>query len=202
MLFLRILSAIYFVTTYVIAVFFTGFPDAPHFSALAFSGIIALSCFLFLLIASNKVANHSFFEIILLIFLPPLIYLIFRPELSKDFWIFLGFFNYLVITGAGIFVLFVGPLLAKIKGSSNRDILKKINMGATHWQKVDLVGAAAIMLILLALSFIFSLDRALDSFTIVSKSEAFGFGSLIFGCFVFSVIRIFEASIFSKKKNQ
>jgi hypothetical protein len=205
MLILRILSGVYLVATFIVATYLAGFVEVEILSDMIFIGIVFQIIFSFVLISTNKKSNHSFLEIILLIVIPIIIFLLFRPRLQDDFWIFIGLFNFFTITGGGIVGLLFSPLIAKIKGQSSRSIGKGMNRGAQYLREAKMIDYAAFMFGWLAFGFIFILARSLAIVKSFSMSEKISFAIVFFFCIALVIVRIFQTSLFSlnnKSKNK
>ncbi len=188
----RFLFVIYCLSTLVLAFIFSGI-DFSHF----IPAMLSIIGFVFYIIANTAllVAHHKeerpLNDLVFIIFYPCLVYFLMFFSFdfqSKFFWLFTGYFYFLVITGGFILGIFLSPLLARKKGYSWKEVGHFIRAGINFIRNMGLLGYAGFMFMGIFVGLVYFFTRFLSRFSPLSSLQTAVFFFFLF-MGIFGVIK-------------
>ena len=140
----------------------------------------------FFIIASIalQVEHHTegrpLWELIIVLLFPISVYclMFFSLDLSSAaVWVFIGYYNAIVLTGGFILGIFLSPIIAAFNAYSQDEIFKRINFGIGSIMKKGPVGNGILMfagIILALIYFATGLFNLIGPLSVLQKTELYG----------------------------
>ena len=145
----RTLFVIYCLASFIAALFLSNIDFAPLLIRLTIAiGLVFFVLSSIVLQIEHHTEGRPVWELIIVLLFPILVYCLmfyFSGLSAREFWVFIGYFNAIVLTGGFIMGIFLSPIIAAFNAYSQEEILKRISLGTSSIMRKGAAGNAILL---------------------------------------------------------
>jgi hypothetical protein len=202
MAFVRSVAVVYLLATYVLALVFSGLGSPGHgiLLTVAVAGLVFYVIGTIVLQMTQHKEGRSILSLVVLIGYPFLSFFLqfgSAEYMSREFWRYAGWTNFVMIEGGFMLGIVLSPLIARGRGMQDSQISSIVRKGREHianygWK--GLGGAGALVVLLLA-------PAVLGVWLAVEQAEALKAGQgMTYGAYIFAGILAMAAFTYERTK--
>ncbi len=182
---LRYLSALYFIAVFCAAIYFANLQDGSFVMEFVFGGgitfyVMALGIFF---ISQHQEKRSVFLEMLMVGGYPWLAYLLFFDKatlFTPQFWIFIGLFSFIMMTGGFLLGMLSAPVLAYCQNYSWKEVSEMVKHGFEYMGQTGLANWGKALIFAVTLALVFYLGSLTASLKDLNSAQKIIFYILLF----------------------